>query len=203
MYGEEDESFDPMNVMKTTPCEIVQLKIVLLGAKPQIWRRIEMPGECTLGDLHTAIQVLFGWEDAHLHEFELDGRRFGDADERFGDPEAEDAGEVRLSELSLPPGARFLYTCDFGDNWEHGIEVEGYIPRKSGVRYPRCTKAVRAGPPEDSGGVYGYTQLLRIYKNPRHSEHEEVCEWLGEDFDPTTVDAERLTDELVATIDFA
>jgi Plasmid pRiA4b ORF-3-like protein len=57
---------------------IVSLKVTLRGAKPAIWRRLLVPSTMTLGDLHLAIQAAMGWEDCHLHAFEIDGRQYGD-----------------------------------------------------------------------------------------------------------------------------
>jgi hypothetical protein len=188
------------DTVTTMQHNIFRLKITLLGAKPQIWRRLEIPTDYTFGDLHTAIQLLFDWEESHLHQFDVNGRKFAVVDDTFDETDAEDADEVLLTDLPLQKGSRFVYTYDFGDNWEHGIEVEGVAPRRKDVNYPRCTKAVRAGPPEDCGGVYGYARLLRIYKSLGHSEHEDVCEWLGEDFDPVRVNAEELTNDLVEVI---
>ena len=35
-----------------------------------IWRRVLLPATATLGDLHVVIQVLFGWDGDHPHEFD-------------------------------------------------------------------------------------------------------------------------------------
>jgi hypothetical protein len=36
---------------------IVSLKVTLRGTRPPVWRRLLMPDEMTLGDLHQAIQA--------------------------------------------------------------------------------------------------------------------------------------------------
>jgi hypothetical protein len=48
---------------------ILRLKIVLADTEPPIWRRVEVPAEMTLRQLHTVIQVAIGWDDDHLHQF--------------------------------------------------------------------------------------------------------------------------------------
>ena len=63
---------------------ILQLRIELLHIEPLIWRRIQMPGDCTFWDLHVAIQSAFAWNDSHLHEFRRGGE--GGNDLRFGIP---------------------------------------------------------------------------------------------------------------------
>lgn len=46
-----------------------QLRIVLLHAKPPIWRRVLVAPSMYLDTLHYLIQVVMGWEDSHLHMF--------------------------------------------------------------------------------------------------------------------------------------
>ncbi len=50
---------------------IYSLKIGIVGAKPPIWRRVLTRPTATLSDLHRVIQVIMGWQESHLHQFEL------------------------------------------------------------------------------------------------------------------------------------
>jgi hypothetical protein len=86
-----------------------------------------------------------------------------------------------------------VYTYDFGDNWEHKIQLEKILPREEGVTYPICIKGKRACPPEDCGGIWGYAELLEILGNPNHEEYEEMLEWLGGEFDPEHFDVEEIS----------
>ena len=95
----------------------------------------------TLGDLHEAIQVAMGWEDAHLHDFEVDGRHFGMiTDNPFGfDPEVEDEDRVLLSQIVADrPRLKLNYWYDFGDDWRHEVVVERTITPETDAFYPRC-----------------------------------------------------------------
>ena len=42
-----------------------------------IWRRLLVRSDSSLGDLHTIIQIAFGWSDTHLHRFRIHGRNYG------------------------------------------------------------------------------------------------------------------------------
>ena len=57
-----------------------QLRISLMEVTPTIWRRLLVPGEIKLSRLHTIFQAAMGWEDYHLHYFEIDGVRYGSPD---------------------------------------------------------------------------------------------------------------------------
>ncbi|RJS71562.1 plasmid pRiA4b ORF-3 family protein [Methanophagales archaeon] len=50
---------------------VFQFKITLKGIKPPIWRQIQVQEIYTFWDLHVAIQDAMGWDDYHLHEFEV------------------------------------------------------------------------------------------------------------------------------------
>jgi hypothetical protein len=90
----------------------VQLKVALKYAKPPVWRSVQLPLTATLGDLHAAIQVLFGWDGDHLHEFHAGGVRCSDP---FYELEGtEDEEEARLRDAFPPGGPKITYAYDFG-----------------------------------------------------------------------------------------
>jgi hypothetical protein len=59
--------------MPTKSPKIYQLKIVLQGSKPPIWRRVLVKSNITLADLHELIQAVMGWYNVHLHHFDVHG----------------------------------------------------------------------------------------------------------------------------------
>ena len=139
-----------------------------------------------------------GWIDYHLHEFELVDPSTG-LTVNIGSPNG-DFGEEVLPELKQKIADYFSmenrtadYVYDFGDSWEHKIQLEKIVPREKGVTYPICIKGKRACPPEDCGGIWGYEELLEIIRNPEHEEHEEMLEWLGGEFDPEDFDVEEVS----------
>jgi hypothetical protein len=46
----------------TNPSMILQFKVTLKGAKPPIWRRIQVPKEYNFRQLHLAIINAMGWK---------------------------------------------------------------------------------------------------------------------------------------------
>jgi len=56
---------------------IYQLRAVLLGISPIIWRRLLVRGDSTIADLHVTLQTAFGWSDDHLHRFLIHGKQYG------------------------------------------------------------------------------------------------------------------------------
>jgi hypothetical protein len=176
------------------PAQVYQLKITLRDIKPPVWRRVQVK-DCSLAKLHDFIQTCMGWDGYHLHAFEIGGEQFGEPDPD-GMMETEDSRKVKLSQVVGQGFKKFTYTYDFGDNWEHIIQIEKTLPAEPGVHYPRCTDGKRACPPEDCGGPWGYADFLDAIQDPEHERHEELLEWVGEEFDPEAFDSEAVNEEL-------
>lgn len=155
------------------PAPVLRVRIDLKGAKPPIWRRLELPGDATLADVHRLIQAAFEWDDYHLHAFETDYGPYGNGDADLGH---RDPGSVTLEQLLRDPGDKLEYMYDFGDGWEHTIKLEAVLEPEPGLK-PRCTAGRRAAPPEDSGGIWA---------------HEEA----GAPEGPDTFDRDRLNEVL-------
>lgn len=167
------------------------LKVTLLGSAPPIWRTVQVRGDTTLGRLHRVLQAAFGWEDCHPHQFVVGQRRFGVPERADFGPPVTDERKATVAELAPKRGKRFVYEYDFGDGWEHGVEVEAIAAPVGGLSLPRLLDGARAAPPEDSGGVWGYAQKLEAIAGEQHPEHDDVLEWLGEGFDPEAFDVKQ------------
>lgn len=159
----------------------LSLKVTLRGTKPPVWRRLLIPGEMTLGDLHQAIQAAMGWHDSHLHAFDIAGREYGDPDSV---DDVADEERLTLNGVLNSGVTCFTYTYDFGDNWEHTVLIERTRRPLEAGSYPACIAGKRNCPPEDCGGPWGYQDLLAVLADPAHPDHPERVEWVGEDFDP-------------------
>ncbi len=188
-----DTEVEGIAMVRSRVARIYQFKVTLKGIRPPIWRRIQVPASYTFWDLHVAIQDAMGWDDCHLHVFRvwdpmwLEETQIGLPSGDFMPVEGEPTlpgWKQRISSVFTAPKESAVYEYDFGDGWEHAVILEKILPAAAGLRYPVCTAGKRACPPEDCGGIWGYEELLEIRGNPDHQEHEEMMEWLGEDFDP-------------------
>lgn len=130
-----------------------QIKVVLEDVKPPVWRRIVIPEQVNFRFLHEVIQIAFGWEDMHLHEFQL-----SESEIVIGC--IENADLFMLSDENSMELDGFLcthkwirYIYDFGDNWRHKITFEKEVPDYD-KRYATIVKSVGNNMEEDCGGVY-------------------------------------------------
>jgi len=170
---------------------IYQIQISLNGSTPEIWRRIQLKSDTLLPDLHNIIQTTMGWDDSHLHQFIKNKEFYGDpsVDEDF---DTIDYRKIKLSAMLKKEKEKFMYEYDFGDGWIHTILLEKILPVDSKTKYPVCIAGEMHCPPEDCGGVWGYSDLLEILKDPKHEEYGNIIEWLGDDFDPNEFNIELI-----------
>jgi hypothetical protein len=174
---------------------VYQLKVTLRDSKPPIWRRIQVISDTRLSVLHRVLQVVMGWEGAHLHQFMAHGMYYGTPHPDFGF-EVKNEQQVSLQQVVSRPKDKLIYEYDFGDSWEHELLVEKILPLEAGERYPLCLTGKRACPPEDCGGIWGYASLLEAIRDPEHPEHDEMVDWVGGEFDPEAFDLDEINREL-------
>jgi hypothetical protein len=176
--------------------DVLKFSIELLGIQPPIWREVLVPARYTFWELHVAIQDAMGWLDYHLHAFHVQTEEASPA--VFGIPLDEDSEptwpgwEHSVVDYVSAPDTVMRYDYDFGDGWTHSVRLLSVEPREIGQKYPRCTAGKRACPPEDCGGVTGYTELVYVLLDPSDDDHEQMMEWIPqgwmpEMFDPSAV----------------
>ncbi|MGD2179038.1 MAG: plasmid pRiA4b ORF-3 family protein, partial [Anaerolineae bacterium] len=100
---------------------VYRIRVTLRGSQPPIWRRIQVPADVTLAQLHDVLQAVMGWWDYHLHQSIVSGVTYGVPHPDYW-VDVEDERQVRLKEVA-DEGTCFVYEYDFGDSWEHILEV--------------------------------------------------------------------------------
>jgi hypothetical protein len=188
-----------MPAKPSAPPKVFQMKVTLQDSKPPIWRRILVGDNLTLERFHILLQIVMGWSDSHLHAFRLGGQTFGrPEDDETGMLEMKNERKYKLSQFHFDEGANFVYEYDFGDGWGHKIVIEKVLPFSADLQVPVCIKGKRACPPEDIGGVWGYVDFLEAIADPDHPEHEDMLEWVGDDFDPEEFNLDGINTALKA-----
>lgn len=158
----------------------VQLRVSLRDTG--VWRRLVVPESLTLRQLHAVLQTAMGWQDYHLHMFDVDGVLYGDVEEIEDRP----LGDEDI--FTLAQAAReFSYEYDFGDGWQHDIVIEQTVP-SIGAGTPHLVDGAGACPPEDCGGPGGFEHLLEVLADPSDEDHESMLEWVGGSYDPSAFD---------------
>jgi Plasmid pRiA4b ORF-3-like protein len=185
------------NIAPPGPATVYQLRAVVHGISPLIWRRLLVPTDTTIAELHTVLQTAFGWGGQHLHQFVIHGVPYG-ISYLGGVGFRDDAHRVRLADLGLRPTERFIYDYNFIDGWRVDLRVEQIGALDPGRVYPRCTGGRRAGPPEDCGGVWAFLEQTQ----PHHvwAATIRVAEILGLLLDEDLAGFGEHRDELAALL---
>ncbi len=167
-----------------------EILIALIDAEPDIERCVVIPDQITLADLHLVIQAAMGWTNSHLHAFTApDGVTYGDSSlDELG---YTDESNVVVADVLRAPRDTLRYEYDFGDSWEHHVELIAVrTGEQSRPDAPACIAGRGACPPEDCGGVGGYHELREALTNPSPEHDPELREWAEEFIDlPLDVDA--------------
>ena len=150
------------DTLEPAPPPVYQLRVVVHGISPLVWRRLLVPAETTIAELHTILQTAFGWGGEHLHRFVIHGTEYGIS--YVGGPGfRDDPHRVRLGELGLRQSERFVYEYNFFAGWVVDLCVEQILPAQPGRVYPRCTAGRRAGSPEDWDGPWAFLERTQPY----------------------------------------
>ncbi len=181
---------------------VYQIKIQLKNAKPTIWRRVKLNSTTSLNDLHKIIQSTMGWENAHLHQFVVGDKYYMSAEEVKENLEFDDYNrnvdytDIIIADVLKKEKDKIEYEYDFGDGWEHIVTLEKIFENEI-ILYPKCIKGKAACPPENCGGVWGYMNIIKTMKNPKHPEYEDIKNWLGGGLDIDDFDIDMVNEQLM------
>ncbi len=179
---------------KITKLKILKLRITILDIQPKIWREILVENHITFERLHILIQILFGWTNSHLYSFNVDGKTFSVP---YNELESNNFdSEIKVTKFLYEKGQTALYTYDFGDNWEHRIEIIDIGDDERNAQYAKCLAGERNSPPEDCGSIPGYEHIIMVLKNKGRNIDPELLEWLG-DYDPEAFEIDEVNEAIL------
>ncbi|MFZ4453529.1 plasmid pRiA4b ORF-3 family protein [Salibacterium aidingense] len=167
--------------------KLYQLKIQLNLEEHDSWRRVQVPSTLSFQHLHHVIQIVFNWQDEHLHQFFVNREKkkpiniVMDDDPATMDFLNEEAFEIRKERFTVledifSSNNEAMYEYDFGDAWEHIITKEKVVTSNELRAFYLDGNGER--PPEDIGGEEGFEEYLKIIADKNHPEHQETKEWL-------------------------
>ncbi|MDO5425912.1 MAG: SEC-C metal-binding domain-containing protein [Eubacteriales bacterium] len=164
------------------------VKITIEKAASPTWRKVVLPDGITFADLHEIIQICFGWEYEHAHDFCFPNGEFcvgrGKSDWMEILPESKIVVDDFLKQCKW-----IQYTYDFGDNWEHKIVLEKELPEYE-ARMAQLQKWKGDNFEEDTGGVWDDVRMpfseeetkerLEVLSFPRKKQSRKAIEKLEE-----------------------
>jgi len=173
--------------------EHYEVKVLLYGIEPAIWREFSVPSAVTFEKFHELIQAAMGWEKRHLHEFRHGkGRNLTSVvatpDEEI--VEGDDFRDERETTLKVLLGRkrfpfRMLYRYDFTDEWIHEVKFTKKV--EDGGEKVKYIDGERNCPPEDCGGAHGYQAAV-----------DGDLDWMNDEYDPNKFDDKGAKKRLVS-----
>ena len=148
-------------------------------------------------ELHHIIQVVMGWTNSHLYQFNMGEEVIADTrlvDDKLGP--VTDAKGVMVTQVFTKVGTTITYEYDFGDGWMHHLELVEISTHPIDEVLPQIIGGENACPPEDCGGIYGYKELKEVLLNPKHPEYKSTKIWVCSKFDPMVCDLKTIQQNL-------
>ena len=182
---EEDSPMYEHAVLPRPEVSEYHLRIQLNDTGVGIWRELKVPSNVELDFLGHLLVDMMGWEDVHLFQFVHNKMYYTDeeSDDMSLGGNVRSFSEYTLSDLLKAEGDKMMFEYDFGDSWRHDVVLKGIRSYKKRER-PHIEFVDGKGecPPEDCGGVYGYEELLAMWRKKRKNKDEkEKLEWYGMD----------------------
>ena len=103
-----------------------------------VWRRLFIVGQTSLATFHQVIQIIYQWDDDHLHQFHIYGQDYGISYEG-GIAFSHNASKVLLDDFKFDVGDKFTYQYNFFKNHRVDIRIEA-IEDTHRNNAPYCTK---------------------------------------------------------------
>lgn len=184
-YEKMSQDLKQLGIEPVVCYKALELTATLALERQDAVRKLIVPADITFLQLHYVLQVAFEWQSYHLFSFAVyDGDKpesepivelVCDEEDLQYKEDARMIEGVALSEY-LPEYKYLLYTYDFGDGWEHYIEVTGVFECFTDSA-PVLIDGEGNSPPEDVGGPYGFEDFLAVMANPEHEEYESMKQW--------------------------
>ena len=164
----------------------VQLGIRLHGVSPPVTRRLVIAEQTTLGQLHGALQVAFGWSNDHFYTFQIRGWQFGDR-ARAWELASGGGVDIPLAAFGFQIGEPFRYQYNLLVPWEIDCRVESRC-LISADQPVTCLAAQGDPPNEDLAGPEAYPVWLEE-SSPSWAVHQ-IEALVDEDLDDDQFRAE-------------
>jgi hypothetical protein len=148
-----------------------------------VWRRIVLPDNCRLKELHGIIQALLGWKGEYPYRFALD---------EAASPDRLDL-DLSLGDLLEQGGSALLY--EYGSKWT--VKVL-FLSRHEGDPKVRCVAGAASAPPEYVDGPMRFRRYIVALDQGAEAERKLALRELGQGFDPEAFDLDACNRRLAS-----
>ncbi|CAG7816317.1 unnamed protein product [Allacma fusca] len=171
--------------------KLYQFKIRLADTDPEVWRRVDIPGDFTIDQFGRTVVRSIGWIPDYPFTFFGPNREIiknlSRSEEFYTDEDKKkrrskrlqkkDSTKITVSELySMKKKMSVIHMGN--ECWIHVIELEEIKDNVGRKWYPKCIAGANACPPDECGGSDGYEYLKAAISDPKHKEHDSMKDFL-------------------------
>lgn len=159
---------------------MIDVKISIINSNPEIFRIIRVDENINLQLFHEVIQAAFEWSNAHSHFYKIDKKI------------VKNEKDTVLSK-ALASKTPIVYVYDLADWWAIEITLVSQNTGTTGKK-PVCLQGQGKSPPEDSGGIINYCEILDLLAkhNKGDRDYPLIADWLGENYNPNEFNCEQV-----------
>jgi hypothetical protein len=150
-----------------------------------IWRRVHLPGEKMLEDLHKIIQICLGWKDSYRHRFYIESSGIKERDSLDDKMKIWQICDQGIGELQY----------EYGTKWNiKVILLSSYTPEKKEAI--RCAAGEGAAPPEIVGGPLRFRKILSALGGGSDTEKQSALHEIGPNYVSDLFDVAKCNQEI-------
>jgi len=182
----ENDNFStmPSGLLLGKECSELYIRIRLNNAPVLIWRELFVPSNLSLELLALILMKAMGWQNVHPHQFRQGDTLFKNTNDlrkaqripTLGKrPAMFDTNKIAVGNLLKEKGDRMKFEYDFDNMWIHDVwlkEIREYTPKNHFK--VELVRGRGACPPEGSGGVWGYTDLIETSRKLRKRQNDKA-----------------------------
>lgn len=142
--------------------DVIQVKISIKNTHPPIWRRLLLPIDMTLNDLHLVIQAAFGWHNSYSYRFDDAYKKYSDVSkdkDKFLFDVNDDSRKTRLNDVVYKEGQKIKYEYYAKRLWELTLTVEKMFEKKPSVKMPACIGG-RKNPLQEDESWFAFNTIV-------------------------------------------
>lgn len=163
---------------------MIDIKLSIVNSKPEIFRIIRVDENINLQIFHEVIQATFEWSNMHSHFYKTE----------MGIVKNEE--NITLGK-AIGSNSKLIYIYDLADFWTIEIALINQSTQPFNKK-PVCLEGQGKSPPEDSGGIINYCEVLELLKKHRNGDRQYplIADWLGENYNSNEFNTEQVNKNL-------
>ncbi len=178
--------------------KLYQIKVSLKGVKPKVWRRILVEDNISFFKLQKSIAVAFDWPFSKFSEFRVRDIAICQRHSKIDFlKECLNSVTTRLWVFNIEPGESVVMQYDIVDKWVFDIEIEAYVKKEVGIRYPVCVECSGQAPPIELGSPQDFAIYQKAIEDREHVAHDFFVNQYAKKQNSFTEDLEKMNQKML------